>query len=95
MVGKELKDLGLAFKGEDVKIVHIALKKDEKIPAHNHKGKDIFFTTVKGKIELYLGEENETHIAECGNIIYFNGEENISATSLEDSEAFIYLIKKK
>ena len=92
MIGKELKDFGAVHKSEHASIVHLELKKDATIPSHNHEGREIFFVVVKGSVEVYLNAE-ETHVAEPGKIISFDGKNFISAKAIEDSEIFVFLVK--
>ena len=89
-LGIELKEYGKIYNKDGVLVVHKQLKKGEKIP-HTHKYKELFFTVVSGKMEVQLNDK-ETYIVEPKKVLNFAGDVNISATALEDSDIFIYLV---
>ncbi|MDO5725843.1 MAG: cupin domain-containing protein [Tissierellia bacterium] len=91
MIGKELKDLGVLVEENGFMLVKKAVSEGEEIPKHNHPGNNIFFTVVKGKIEITLNDE-EKHMMEPGKVLNFNGENYIQGLAKEDTEIFIYLI---
>lgn len=93
MIGKELTEYGVALSNENTRVVHISLKKDEKIKPHDHKDENVYFVVVKGGVEVYLNEE-ETHNMQPGKVISFDGIATISAQAKEDSDIFVFLIKK-
>ncbi|PHI11094.1 cupin domain-containing protein [Fusobacterium polymorphum] len=90
-LGTELKEYGKIYNKDGVLVVHKQLKKGEKIPPHTHKYKELFFTVVSGKMEVQLNDK-ETYIVEPKKALNFAGDVNISATALEDSDIFIYLV---
>lgn len=93
MVGKELQEFGRLNDDEKLMVVHHGLKAGDKIQPHNHPDEVIFFTVVKGKLNVFLNGE-EKHEMVPGKVLNFDGTNFISADALEDSEVFVYLIKK-
>lgn len=94
MIGKELSALGQLVNREELMLVHVQLEKDGTVKPHDHKGQEVFFTVVKGKVEVYL-DETETHVMEAGKVLHFPGEARISVKALEASEFFVYLINRR
>ena len=90
-LGTEIKEYGKVYNKDGVLVVHKKMKKGEKIPPHTHQYKELFFTVVSGKMEVQLNDK-ETYIAEPKKALNFAGDVNISATALEDSDIFIYLV---
>lgn len=84
---------GKIFKSDHGMVVRKVLKAGEKIPSHNHKGEEIFFAVMTGKIKVFLNE-TETHDLKAGDVLKFNGENFISADALEDTSVLISLIKE-
>lgn len=93
MIGKELIEYGVVHTNENTKVVHISLKRDGKINPHDHVSENVFFTVVKGAVEVYL-DESETYLMEPGKVLSFDGVASISAKAILDSDIFVYLIKK-
>ena len=56
MLGKVITEHGQVVNNQDIMVVHLHLKEGETIPAHNHPGRQIFFTVVEGEVEVYLDE---------------------------------------
>lgn len=92
MIGKELKETGNVVMTKEIAVSHPKWEKGGVIPKHNHPGYSIFFTVVKGKMQVFMNEEEE-HILEPGTVLNFNGENYISGKALEDSDVFIFLSK--
>ena len=84
---------GLAFSGTNYKVVKEVLDSGEKIPLHNHKGEDVVISVLKGKLEIYLNDD-ETHTLVPGDIIGFDGKNLVKGTALEYTEFNETLIKK-
>lgn len=93
MKGKELTEIGLAFNNENTRIVHIKLKSGEIIKPHDHVDELVYFVVVRGVVKVYLDHE-EFHEMTPGKILSFDGVTTISAETQEDSEIFVFLIKK-
>lgn len=91
MVGTLHSELGAIYQSEKSMVVHKALKAGEEIPSHNHEGKEVFFTVVKGEMAMTLNGE-EAHTVTPGHSLQFNGKNFIAGKALQDSEIFIFLI---
>ncbi|MDO4771179.1 cupin domain-containing protein [Porphyromonas sp.] len=94
MVGKELAEFGRLLDTPELMLVHIELDTDKTVPAHDHKGQEVFFTVVKGQVEVTLNGE-EKHLLSPGKVLHFPGEASIAAKALEPSEFFVYLVNRR
>lgn len=94
MVGQELRELGKVFGSEELMVVHHNVAAGGKIPSHNHEGQLIFFTVVKGELDVYLNGE-EKHTMTPGSVLHFDGKNFISADAILDSDIFVYLVNKR
>lgn len=94
MLGKEIKEYGRVFDSEDLIVMHMALEKGHFIAPHDHKGQEIFFTVISGKVEVYL-DEKETYIMEPKKVLNFKGEARVSVKALEESDVFVYLVNRR
>ena len=86
----ELDDEGRAtlFEGEP-RTVRLALEAGESIPAHQHPGRDIVFHVLSGQMELTLA--GETISLGRGDVVRFNGAQDISPRAETDCEAMLVL----
>ena len=73
MLGKVITEHGQVVNNQDIMVVHLHLKEGETIPAHNHPGRQIFFTVVEGDVEVYL-DEKETYPLVPKKVLDFDGE---------------------
>jgi len=76
------------FEGEP-KTVRLTLEAGERVPAHQHPGREIVCHVTSGRIEMTLGEE--THTLEEGEIARFDGDQDISPAADVDSAAVLVL----
>ena len=76
------------FDGEP-KTVQLTLDAGESIPAHEHPGRDIVFFLRSGAVDLTLGDE--TLSLAPGDVVRFDGDQDISPTATADSEALLVL----
>ena len=74
-------------------LAHKEFLKGSCIPAHSHPGCDVFFTLVKGNMNIRIA--GEEYCLTPGAVLRFNGENTIEGSALEDSEVFIYLVKEQ
>lgn len=93
-LGTELSALGQLVNNEELMLVHVQLPTDGRIAPHDHWGQDIFFTVVRGHVEVSLNEE-EVHQLTPGTVLNFPGEATVAVHALEDSEFFVYLINRR
>lgn len=94
MLGTELKEYGKLVDNKELMLVHLHLSEGKTVPPHDHKGQDIYFTVVKGKMQVTLNS-SETHELTPGSVLTFAGEADIAVRAMQDSEAFIYLINRQ
>lgn len=93
MKGKNLKGNGLIHDNYSTKIVHVKLKNGDDIKPHNHIGKTIYFTVIKGVIDIFL-DKSETHTLNDGDILMFDGDTIISGKAKSDCNIYVFLIDK-
>lgn len=93
MYGKELNSVGIVAKEKNFFVVKKVLTAGSLIEKHNHSGKNILFTIVKGEILVYLNESEQHHLTP-GTVLQFDGENFINAKALKDSQVFVTLINK-
>lgn len=93
MYGKELNSVGIVTQEKNFFVVKKVLTTGGLIEKHNHSGKDILFTVVKGEVLVYLNESEE-HRLTPGTVLQFDGENFINAKALKNSEVFVTLVNK-
>lgn len=93
MIGQVLKVKDKMFANDRLMLVHKHLFKEEKIPSHSHNGYDIFFNLIRGSVEVYL-DDQEKYVLKEGDVLRFDGDYCISAKALDESDIYIYLIRK-
>ncbi|MHC3378171.1 cupin domain-containing protein [Haloarcula sp. H-GB5] len=76
------------FDGEP-KTIRLTLDAGESIPAHKHPGRDIVFLLRSGAVDLTLGDE--TVSLSPGDVVRFDGDQDISPAATADSEALLVL----
>ncbi|NLV12097.1 cupin domain-containing protein [Haloarcula argentinensis] len=76
------------FDGEP-KTIRLMLDAGESIPAHKHPGRDIVYLLRSGAVDLTLGEE--TVSLSPGDVVRFDGDQDISPAATADSEALLVL----
>ncbi|WP_058995145.1 cupin domain-containing protein [Haloarcula sp. CBA1127] len=76
------------FDGEP-KTIRLTLDAGESIPAHKHPGRDIVFLLRSGAVDLMLGDE--TVSLSPGDVVRFDGDQDISPAATADSEALLVL----
>lgn len=86
----ELDGAGRAalFEGEP-RTVRLALEAGESIPAHRHPGRDVVCHLLSGRMELTLA--GETVSLEAGDVVRFDGAQDISPRAETDCEAVLVL----
>ena len=93
MIQKILEDKGLVFSDERLKLVHHVLTAGEAIARHDHPEADVFFTVVKGHMQMLIDEKNSYEV-KPGQVLHFDGCQTIEGKAIEDSEIFVYLLTK-
>ena len=76
------------FEGEP-RAVRLALAAGETIPSHSHPERQIVCHVLEGHLEITLS--GTEHGVEAGQLLRFDGEEEIALEALEDSVAVLVL----
>lgn len=76
------------FEGEP-KTVRLALDAGEEVPAHRHPGRDIVCLLRSGELTLRLGSESLA--LSPGDVVRFDGDQDISPRAETDCEALLVL----
>lgn len=89
----DLADDGRAvlFDGEP-RTVRLALEAGASVPAHQHPGRDVVCHVLDGALSLRLG--GESHALEAGDVVRFDGDQDISPTADTDSVALLVLAER-
>ena len=93
-IGKKICDLGKVVDNKELMLVHLQLKGGEQIPSHDHKGREVYFTIVKGTVEVTL-DNTEVHRISTGTVLHFPGEAHVGVNAIEESDFFVYLINRQ
>ena len=93
-IGKEINTLGKVIDNKELMLVHLQLKSGEQVPSHDHKGQEVYFTIVKGTVEVTLND-TEVHSISTGTVLHFPGEAHVSVKAIEESDFFVYLINRQ
>jgi quercetin dioxygenase-like cupin family protein len=76
------------FDGEP-RTVHLSLAAEDRVPPHDHPGRQILFHVLAGEIALDLDEE--THDLAAGDVARFDGDRQISPKAVTDARALVVL----
>jgi cupin domain protein len=93
-IGKKISDLGRVVDNKELMLVHLQLKSGEQIPSHDYKGREVYFTMVKGTVEVTL-DDTEVHRISAGTVLHFPGEAHVGVNAIEESDFFVYLINRQ
>ena len=93
-IGKEINTLGKVIDNKELMLVLLQLKSGEQVPSHDHKGQEVYFTIVKGTVEVTL-DDTEVHRISTGTVLHFPGEAHVSVNAIEESDFFVYLINRQ
>ena len=93
-IGKEINTLGKVIDNKGLMLVHLQLKSGEQVPSHDHKGQEVYFTIVKGTVEVTL-DDTEVHRISTGTVLHFPGEAHVAVNAIEESDFFVYLINRQ
>jgi quercetin dioxygenase-like cupin family protein len=79
---------GVLFDGEP-RTVRLALDAGDGVPAHRHPDRDIVLHLLSGRLDLQLGDESVA--VTPGDVVRFDGDQDIAPTAREDSVALLVL----
>lgn len=88
---KKIESLGVYDLNKNCKLVRRSFKKGDVIPKHNHPEADVVFLLLQGSIDLKIG--SDSLVIKQGDIVNFDGEDEISGKILEDSSFAVFLLK--
>ena len=77
------------FPESEPKTIRLRLAAGESVPEHDHPGRVIVLHLLAGEVELSL--DGEVHEAVAGDVLRFDGDQQIAPTAVEDSEALLVL----
>ncbi|GAB3663610.1 cupin domain-containing protein [Halopiger thermotolerans] len=78
------------FDGEP-KTIRLALEEGEEIPPHQHPDREIVFHVLEGRVSIALGDDDHDHEVAAGELIRFDGAQEIAPTALADTTALLVL----
>ncbi|MFC4990476.1 cupin domain-containing protein [Saliphagus infecundisoli] len=82
-----------AFPSEEPKTIRLTLSAGEHVKPHAHPDREIVLYLVTGSLELQLDEE-AYHVNE-GDVVHFDGAQDISPVAKADSIALLVLSEKQ
>ena len=93
-IGNKISDLGRVVDNKELMLVHLQLKSGEQISSHDHKGQEVYFTMVKGTVEVTL-DDTEVHRISAGTVLHFPGEAHVGVNAIQESAFFVYLFNRQ
>ncbi len=72
--------------------IKLSLSEGDQIPAHTHPDRQIVFHVLEGQVSVTVGEER--HDVAAGEVLRFDGNQDISPKALADSTALLVLAKR-
>jgi quercetin dioxygenase-like cupin family protein len=82
---------GVLFEGEP-RTVRLALAAGESVPPHGHPGREIVCHLLDGELTMTLGESDHELVA--GDVLRFDGDQDISPTAETDAVALLVLAER-
>ncbi|MFD1647692.1 cupin domain-containing protein [Haloarchaeobius litoreus] len=80
------------FPDAEPKTIRLTLDAGEEVPAHAHPDREIVLYLVDGRLELRLGDE--THELSAGDVVRFDGDQDIAPRAVEETTALIVLASR-
>lgn len=78
-----------AFPDAEPRVVRLSLSADERVPTHDHPGRDIVIHVIDGEVALDLNDETVELAA--GDLVRFPGETQVSPLARTDATALVVL----
>ncbi|AHG01510.1 cupin (plasmid) [Halostagnicola larsenii XH-48] len=69
--------------------VRLTLDEGERLPAHTHPDRQVVFHLLEGRMAVTVGEDR--HELRAGELLRFDGEQDVSPKALEKSVAIVVL----
>ncbi|MFU8866295.1 cupin domain-containing protein [Natronococcus sp.] len=80
------------FDDGEPRAVRLQLETDERIPEHRHPESHVVFHLLSGSLELSV--DGQTHELEAGDLVRFDGDQEVSPHALEESTAIVVFARK-
>ncbi|MGA9399581.1 cupin domain-containing protein [Haladaptatus sp.] len=81
-----------AFPSEEPKTIRLTLSEGEHVEPHSHPDRNIILYLISGTLELRL--DGEPHQVSEGDVVHFDGAQDISPVAKSDSTALLVLASK-
>lgn len=73
-------------------VIRLALEAGERVDPHDHPDRQIVLFLRRGELDIDLADE--TYRVEAGDVVRFDGDQDISPYARENSEALIVLAQR-
>lgn len=80
------------FPTDEPKTIRLTLAEGEQLHRHTHPDREIVLYLIAGELELRLGEK--TYDVESGDVVHFDGAQDISGSAVANSTALLVLARK-
>ncbi|WP_254861582.1 cupin domain-containing protein [Halovivax gelatinilyticus] len=77
---------------EEPMTIRLTLAEGESVPAHQHPDRRIVLHLLSGELSVTLGDDE--HAVEAGEVVRFDGNQDVSPTAIEDSVGLLVLAKR-
>jgi mannose-6-phosphate isomerase-like protein (cupin superfamily) len=71
------------------KTVRLSLDAGERMPEHDHPGRDVLFHVLDGTIEVAI--DGDAHELDAGDVLRFDGERTVAPEAVTDARALVVL----
>ncbi|WP_049923307.1 cupin domain-containing protein [Halopiger djelfimassiliensis] len=79
------------FEGEP-KTIRLTLAEGDGVAAHQHPDREIVLHVLEGRLAVTLGDES--HELDAGDVVRFDGAQDIAPKALTDATALLVLAKR-
>jgi quercetin dioxygenase-like cupin family protein len=80
------------FPDAEPKTIRLTLEEGEGVASHSHPDREIIFYLIEGTVELQLGDQ--IHELTAGDIVRFDGDQEIAPQAIEETTALIVLASR-
>jgi quercetin dioxygenase-like cupin family protein len=80
------------FPDAEPKTIRLTLEEGEGGASHSHPDREIIFYLIEGTVELQLGDQ--IHELTAGDIVRFDGDQEIAPQAIEETTALIVLASR-
>jgi len=79
----------VVFEGTEPRVVRLALDEGEEVPAHRHPEREVVVYLVSGRLDVRV--DGESNVLESGDLVRFDGRDEVSPRAEADSTALLVL----